>query len=118
MGSEIEEQASKRTIPRADRMHQLSVTTSSQSVEYADLSNIDTSQIVYMEAAGGDVYVVCGAAGLTIVASTGAYTEGVQIPGKIIPDGQSEEWWIGGGTELYYIGSASCKLNIYQATDR
>lgn len=109
------EQAAKRTLPRADRAYQCAVGTSSGSSPYSSMTTISTAKVVLLEAAGGDVYVIGGTAGYTVATSSTALS-GTTIPGIKIGNGTREEFWLT-GDRLYHVGSAVCKLNVYEATD-
>jgi hypothetical protein len=126
-----ESQAAKRTIPRnvptprdgeLQGFYQADVTTSSGSVPFTTLgAKVSLAKVCYLQPAGGDVYVVAGPSGKTLV--TGATADSASnLPGYLIANGSVEEFWFTGGADgqadrLYTLGTATCKLNIWESTD-
>ena len=114
--SGAEQSAAKRTIPTAEKYHQVDVTTSSAEVLYSAMTAVNTGRICTLQAAGGDVYLV-GAykTGFTVVTPSTA-DSATDKPGFKISSGASEDFWLR-GDRLVVRGSATCKLNIWETSD-
>ena len=90
--SSPEVQAAKRTAPREDKYYQLDATTTQASVLYTTLATaLDLSKPLRFEAAGGDVTIVCGRAGKTLVVGTTSDSASNR-PGSKITNGTAEEY--------------------------